>query len=78
MLVSCCIDPLTVTFLHVLQLSVVLVEMGSNLMQVDDQILTLAQREKRACSSIVFSLETLAWLQLHSHAQDFSMVGTIN
>eukprot|EP00064_Thunnus_orientalis_P007562 superscaffoldBa00000849_g7584 len=56
------------------ELSVVLVEMGSNLMQVDDQILTLAQREKRACSSIVFSLETLAWLQLHSHAQDFSMV----
>lgn len=49
--------------------------MGSNLMQVDDQILTLAQREKRACSSIVLSLETLAWPQLHSHAQDFSMVG---
>lgn len=61
-----------------LQLSEVLVEMGSNLMQVDDQILALAQREKRACSSIVYSLETLAWPQLHSHAQDFSMVGTIN
>ncbi|KAM7391526.1 hypothetical protein PAMP_022211 [Pampus punctatissimus] len=56
------------------ELSEVLVEMGSNLMQVDDQILTLAQREKRACSSIVFSLETLAWPQLHSDAQDFSMV----
>lgn len=52
--------------------------MGSNLMQVDDQILALAQREKRACSSIVYSLETLAWPQLHSHAQDFSMVGTVN
>lgn len=60
------------------QLSEVMVEMGSNLMQVDDQILALAQREKRACSSIVYSLETLAWPQLHSHAQDFSMVGTIN
>uniref|UniRef100_A0A671UCC4 Adhesion G protein-coupled receptor A2 n=1 Tax=Sparus aurata TaxID=8175 RepID=A0A671UCC4_SPAAU len=56
------------------ELSEVLVEMGSNLMQVDDQILTLAQREKRACSLIVYSLEMLAWPQLHSHAQDFSMV----
>lgn len=56
------------------ELSEVMVEMGSNLMQVDDQILALAQREKRACSSIVYSLETLAWPQLHSHAQDFSMV----
>uniref|UniRef100_A0A665W145 Adhesion G protein-coupled receptor A2 n=1 Tax=Echeneis naucrates TaxID=173247 RepID=A0A665W145_ECHNA len=55
------------------ELSEVLVEMGSNLMQVDDQILALAQREKRACSSIVYSLETLAWPQLHSHAQDFYM-----
>ncbi|XP_061624496.1 adhesion G protein-coupled receptor A2 isoform X1 [Phyllopteryx taeniolatus] len=56
------------------ELSEVLVEMGSNLMQVDDQILAVAQREKRACSSIVGSLESLAWPQLHSHAQDFSMV----
>lgn len=56
------------------QLSEVMVEMGSNLMQVDDQILALAQREKKACSSIVYSLETLAWPQLHSHAQDLSMV----
>lgn len=53
-------------------------EMGSNLMQVDDQILALAQREKRACSSIVYSLETLAWPQLHSRAQDFSMVDIVN
>ncbi|XP_034025827.1 adhesion G protein-coupled receptor A2 isoform X4 [Thalassophryne amazonica] len=59
---------------HLRELSEVLVQMGSNLMQVDDQILGLAQREKRACSSIVYSLETLAWPQLHSHAQDFSMV----
>uniref|UniRef100_A0A674EXP4 Adhesion G protein-coupled receptor A2 n=1 Tax=Salmo trutta TaxID=8032 RepID=A0A674EXP4_SALTR len=51
-----------------------LVDMGSNLMQVDDQILAVAQREKRACSSIVHSLETLAWPQLHSHAQDLSMI----
>ncbi|XP_069555881.1 LOW QUALITY PROTEIN: adhesion G protein-coupled receptor A2 [Brachyistius frenatus] len=56
------------------ELSEVMVEMGSNLMQIDDKILALAQREKRACSSIVYSLETLAWPQLHSHAQDFSMV----
>ncbi|XP_076010404.1 adhesion G protein-coupled receptor A2 [Genypterus blacodes] len=56
------------------ELSEVLVEMGSNLMQVDDQILALAQREKKACSSIVYSLESMAWPQLHSHAQDFSMV----
>uniref|UniRef100_A0AAQ4NX21 Adhesion G protein-coupled receptor A2 n=1 Tax=Gasterosteus aculeatus aculeatus TaxID=481459 RepID=A0AAQ4NX21_GASAC len=56
------------------ELSEVLVEMGSNVMQVDDQVLALAQREKRACSSIVYSLETMAWPQLHGHAQDFSMV----
>uniref|UniRef100_A0A8C7Z8H7 Adhesion G protein-coupled receptor A2 n=1 Tax=Oryzias sinensis TaxID=183150 RepID=A0A8C7Z8H7_9TELE len=55
------------------ELSKVMVEMGSNLMQVNDQILTIAQKEKRACSSIIYSLETLAWPQLHSHAQDFSM-----
>uniref|UniRef100_A0A7N6FF55 Adhesion G protein-coupled receptor A2 n=1 Tax=Anabas testudineus TaxID=64144 RepID=A0A7N6FF55_ANATE len=59
------------------ELSEVLVEMGSNLMQVDDKILALAQKEKRACSSIVYSLETLAWPQLHSRAQDFSMVETV-
>lgn len=45
-------------------------------MQVDDQILSLAQREKGACSSIIYSLETLAWPQLHGHAQDFTMVQT--
>lgn len=55
------------------ELSEVIVDMGSNLMQVDDQILALAQREKRACSSIVYSLETLAWPQLHARAQDFSV-----
>uniref|UniRef100_A0A8C2Q649 Adhesion G protein-coupled receptor A2 n=1 Tax=Cyprinus carpio TaxID=7962 RepID=A0A8C2Q649_CYPCA len=54
------------------ELSELLVEMGSNLMQVDDQILARAQREERACSSVVYTLETLAWPQLHSHAQDFS------
>ncbi|KAM6930340.1 adhesion G protein-coupled receptor A2 isoform 2-T3 [Xenentodon cancila] len=59
---------------HLRELSEVMVEMGSNLMQVDDQILAQAQREKKACSSIVYSLETLAWPQLHSHAQDVSMV----
>ncbi|MFT7813474.1 adhesion G protein-coupled receptor A2-like, partial [Arapaima gigas] len=56
------------------ELSEVLVEMGSNLMQVDDQILSRAQREERACSSIVHSLETLAWPQLHGNSQDLSMV----
>lgn len=59
----------------VFQLLEVLVEMGSNLMQVDDQILSQAQKEKSACSSIVCSLETLAWPQLHLNAQDLSMVG---
>uniref|UniRef100_A0A8C2AHQ4 Adhesion G protein-coupled receptor A2 n=1 Tax=Cyprinus carpio TaxID=7962 RepID=A0A8C2AHQ4_CYPCA len=54
------------------ELSEVLVEMGSNLMQADDQILVRAQREERACSSIVYTLENLAWPQLHSYAQDFS------
>lgn len=61
--------------LLVFQMSEVLVEMGSNLMQVDDQILSQAQKEKRACSSIVCSLETLAWPQLHPNSQDLSMVG---
>ncbi|XP_051965292.1 adhesion G protein-coupled receptor A2 [Xyrauchen texanus] len=56
------------------ELSEVLVEMGSNLMQADDQILARAQREERVCSSIVYSLETLAWPQLHSHAQDLSII----
>uniref|UniRef100_A0AAQ4RJF4 Adhesion G protein-coupled receptor A2 n=1 Tax=Gasterosteus aculeatus aculeatus TaxID=481459 RepID=A0AAQ4RJF4_GASAC len=60
------------------ELSEVLVEMGSNVMQVDDQVLALAQREKRACSSIVYSLETMAWPQLHGHAQDFSMVRNVS
>lgn len=75
---KCVIFSADVTVFYCLsQLSEVLVEMGSNLMQVDDKILTLAQKEKRACSSIVYSLETLAWPQLHSHAQDFSVVQTI-
>ncbi|XP_066500588.1 adhesion G protein-coupled receptor A2 [Hoplias malabaricus] len=56
------------------ELSEVLVEMGSNLMQVDDQILSRAQKEERACSSIVHSLETLAWPQLHPNAQHLSMI----
>ncbi|MCI4381174.1 hypothetical protein PGIGA_G00248810 [Pangasianodon gigas] len=56
------------------ELAEVLVEMGSNLMQVDDQILSQAQKEKRACSTIVSSLETLAWPQLHPNAQDLSMI----
>ncbi|XP_056629383.1 adhesion G protein-coupled receptor A2 isoform X2 [Triplophysa dalaica] len=55
------------------ELSEVMVEMGSNLMQVDDQILARAQREEKACISVVYSLETLAWPQLHSHAQDLSI-----
>ncbi|XP_066570553.1 adhesion G protein-coupled receptor A2 [Amia ocellicauda] len=55
------------------ELSEVLVEMGSNLMQVDEQILSRAQREDGACSSIVQSLETIARLQLHGNAQDLSM-----
>lgn len=59
----------------VFQLSEVLVEMGSNLMQVDDKILFQAQKDQKACSTVVCSLETLAWPQLHPNAQDLSMVG---
>nr|XP_006625534.1 PREDICTED: G-protein coupled receptor 124 [Lepisosteus oculatus] len=55
------------------ELSEVLVEMGSNLMQVDEQILARAQREESACSSIVQSLESIAKWQLHGNAQDLSM-----
>uniref|UniRef100_A0AAY4EXG3 Adhesion G protein-coupled receptor A2 n=1 Tax=Denticeps clupeoides TaxID=299321 RepID=A0AAY4EXG3_9TELE len=58
---------------HLRELLQVLVEMGSNLMQVEDQILSRAQREERACSSIVHSLETLAWPQLHAGSQDLSL-----
>ncbi|XP_026880831.2 adhesion G protein-coupled receptor A2 isoform X2 [Electrophorus electricus] len=56
------------------ELSEILVEMASNLMQVDGQILSRAQREERVCSSIVHSLESLAWPQLEPLAQDLSMM----
>ncbi|KAM9474884.1 adhesion G protein-coupled receptor A2 [Clarias gariepinus] len=56
------------------ELSEVLVEMGSNLMQVDDKILFQAQKDQKACSTVVCSLETLAWPQLHPNAQDLSMI----
>lgn len=56
------------------ELSEILVDVGSNLMQVDEQILSRAQREERACSSMVHSLETLAWPQLHSGSQDLLLV----
>ncbi|KAL2092618.1 hypothetical protein ACEWY4_012416 [Coilia grayii] len=58
------------------ELSEELVKMGSNLMQVDDQLLSRAQREERACSSIVRSLETLAWPQLHSGSQDLLLASS--
>ena len=77
--ISFCVCVCVCVCLHtcvcVSQLSEVLVEMGSNLMQVDDQILSRAQREERVCSSIVHSLETLAWPQLHSGSQDLLLVG---
>ncbi|MBN3280306.1 AGRA2 protein, partial [Polyodon spathula] len=56
------------------ELSEVIVDMVSNMLQVDELVLWRAQREERACSSIVQSLERIAGLRLHRNAQDLSMV----
>ncbi|XP_063049483.1 adhesion G protein-coupled receptor A2 [Engraulis encrasicolus] len=57
-------------------LSEELVRMGSNLMEVEGQLLWRAQREERACSSIVHALETLAWPQLHAGNQDLTLASS--
>ncbi|KAM4678524.1 adhesion G protein-coupled receptor A2 isoform 2-T2 [Discoglossus pictus] len=58
---------------HVRQLADVMLEMASNMMQVDDHILWLAQVEDKACSSIVQTVEKIAGLTLSSHFQDLSV-----
>ncbi|KAK6468476.1 adhesion G protein-coupled receptor A2-like [Huso huso] len=55
------------------ELSEVIVDMVSNMLQVDELVLWRAQKEERACSSIVQSLERIAGLRLHRNAQDLSM-----
>uniref|UniRef100_A0A8C4RCN3 Adhesion G protein-coupled receptor A2 n=1 Tax=Erpetoichthys calabaricus TaxID=27687 RepID=A0A8C4RCN3_ERPCA len=54
------------------ELSEIIFEMASNMMQVDEQILWRAQKEEQACSSIVQSLEKIAMLSLNSNSQDLS------
>ncbi|KAG8440851.1 hypothetical protein GDO86_006548, partial [Hymenochirus boettgeri] len=58
---------------HVRQLADVLMEMASNMMQVDDQILWMAQVEDKACSSIVQTVEKIAGLTVSSNSQDLSV-----
>ncbi|XP_028655007.1 adhesion G protein-coupled receptor A2 [Erpetoichthys calabaricus] len=55
------------------ELSEIIFEMASNMMQVDEQILWRAQKEEQACSSIVQSLEKIAMLSLNSNSQDLAM-----
>ncbi|XP_048092050.1 adhesion G protein-coupled receptor A3 [Alosa alosa] len=47
----------------------VMVDISSNLMMVDERVLWLAQRDARACSRIVESLQKIASLRLASGAQ---------
>ncbi|KAM8974313.1 adhesion G protein-coupled receptor A2 [Pelodytes ibericus] len=58
---------------YVKQLAEVMLEMASNIMQVDDQILWMAQVEGKACSSIVQTVEKIAGLILSSNSQDLSV-----
>eukprot|EP00079_Xenopus_tropicalis_P009192 XP_002933000.1 PREDICTED: adhesion G protein-coupled receptor A2 [Xenopus tropicalis] len=58
---------------HVRQLADVMLEMASNMMQVDDHILWMAQVEDKACSSIVQTVEKIAGLTLSSNSQDLSL-----
>ncbi|XP_053318133.1 adhesion G protein-coupled receptor A2 [Spea bombifrons] len=58
---------------HVKQLAEVMLEMASNIMQVDDHILWMAQVEDKACSSIVQTVEKIAGLTLSSNSQDLSV-----
>ncbi|KAL2079422.1 hypothetical protein ACEWY4_025166 [Coilia grayii] len=54
------------------ELGDVMVDISSNLMLVDERVLWLAQREARACSRIVESLQKIATLRLTSGAQAYS------
>ncbi|XP_063304754.1 adhesion G protein-coupled receptor A2 [Pelobates fuscus] len=58
---------------NVKQLAEVMLEMASNIMQVDDHILWMAQVEDKACSSIVQTVEKIAGLTLSSNSQDLSV-----
>lgn len=56
------------------QLTDVIVEMASNIMLVDDHILWMSQKEEKACSSIVRSLERIAAHTLGSNSQHMAVV----
>ncbi|XP_025249121.1 adhesion G protein-coupled receptor A2 isoform X4 [Theropithecus gelada] len=51
----------------------VMVDMASNLMLVDEHLLWLAQREDKACSRIVGTLERIGGAALSPHAQHISV-----
>lgn len=68
-----CLPPYQ-THLLSLQLPDVIVEMASNIMLVDDHILWMSQKEEKACSSIVRSLERIAARTLGSNAQHMAVV----
>ncbi|NXF70372.1 AGRA2 protein, partial [Ciccaba nigrolineata] len=56
------------------QLTDVIVEMASNIMLVDDHILWMSQKEEKACTSIVRSLEKIAAHTLGSNSQHMAVV----
>ncbi|NXM06325.1 AGRA2 protein, partial [Tyrannus savana] len=55
------------------QLTDVIVEMASNIMLVDDHILWMSQKEEKACTSIVRSLERIAAHTLGSNSQHMAV-----
>uniref|UniRef100_A0A8C3LX58 Adhesion G protein-coupled receptor A2 n=1 Tax=Chrysolophus pictus TaxID=9089 RepID=A0A8C3LX58_CHRPC len=55
------------------QLTDVIVEMASNIMLVDDHILWMSQKEEKACTSIVRSLEKIAAHTLSSNSQHMAV-----
>ncbi|XP_062453060.1 adhesion G protein-coupled receptor A2 isoform X1 [Rhea pennata] len=55
------------------QLTDVIVEMASNIMLVDDHILWMSQKEEKACTSIVRSLEKIALHTLSSNSQHMAV-----
>ncbi|XP_051896881.1 adhesion G protein-coupled receptor A2-like isoform X2 [Pristis pectinata] len=52
----------------------VIVEMASNMMLVDEQVLRLAQEESGACTQIVWAVERIANLTLTSNSQTISKI----
>ncbi|KAM6234968.1 adhesion G protein-coupled receptor A2 [Porphyrio hochstetteri] len=55
------------------QLTDVIVEMASNIMLVDDHILWMSQKEEKACTSIVRSLEKIAAHTLGTNSQHMAV-----